>query len=88
MSGDNNPYAASYGTPMTASASFAPQPTPAAAPGSADVVSDTTTAGFARDVLQASLETLVLVDFWAPGAAPASSSRPSSKRWCARPRAA
>ncbi len=48
------------------------QPEPRAAAGG-DLVKDTTTQGFRQDVLAESMKQPVLVDFWAPGAAPASS---------------
>jgi putative thioredoxin len=37
----------------------------AAAPAGGDIIKDTTTAGFAKDVLEASRTAIVLVDFWA-----------------------
>ena len=57
----------------------------AAAP--TDLIKDTTTQTFMKDVIEESQAQPVLVDFWARGAARASSSRPSSKRSCAPPRA-
>ena len=72
MSDFDNPYAPASGSQMSGTVTFGDKPQSSQGAGGhiGELVSDTTTADFTNDVIKASQEVTVLVDFWAPWCGP------------------